>query len=214
MNPDPTFKHVKRYQRRFALLLSILLPVLFLGFSHPFLASTHTVKARYLVVEGWLPDYALDLAEKEFRRGGYERLFTIGGPIWSYQTRASGGDFATAAAGALKIRGLLNTQVTAVPAGPTRRNRTYQSCVAFRDFITSNTIKVDSVNLVSLGVHSRRSRLCLQRALGRKVKVGVFAVKNLDYDACCWWKFSEGVKDVCGETIAFIYAWLFIDYGN
>jgi len=33
---------------------------------HPFLAVNHPIESRTLVVEGWLPDYALEKAIKEF----------------------------------------------------------------------------------------------------------------------------------------------------
>src|SRR5438552_13954182 len=48
---------------------------------HPFLAKSQLVHSPVLVVEGWLPDYALQQAVSEFREKGYERLIVVGGPI-------------------------------------------------------------------------------------------------------------------------------------
>jgi hypothetical protein len=34
----------------------------------------------------------------------------------------------------------------------------------------------------------------------------VIAVSNPDYDPKDWWRYSDGVREVIGETIAYIYA--------
>src|SRR5277367_4922379 len=48
---------------------------------HPFLAVTRPVDSKILVVEGWVHDFSVDAAVKEFRTGSYERVFATGGPI-------------------------------------------------------------------------------------------------------------------------------------
>jgi hypothetical protein len=48
---------------------------------HPFLAMNVPVDAQILVVEGWLPNYALKAAAAEFNKGNYSVLVTTGGPI-------------------------------------------------------------------------------------------------------------------------------------
>ncbi len=48
---------------------------------HPFLAVTDPVKGDILVVEGWLPDYALEKVIDEFRSNKYRMLVTTGGPL-------------------------------------------------------------------------------------------------------------------------------------
>jgi hypothetical protein len=47
---------------------------------HPFLAVTHRVNTNVLVVEGWIPRYAIRGGAEEFKNGSYERIFTTGGP--------------------------------------------------------------------------------------------------------------------------------------
>jgi hypothetical protein len=46
-----------------------------------FLAQNDRVEAEILVVEGWLPEYALEEAIKEFRSHPYKKMVTTGGPI-------------------------------------------------------------------------------------------------------------------------------------
>lgn len=54
--------------------------------------------------------------------------------------------------------------------------------------------------------HGRRTRLLYQKAFGRRVEVGIISVHNPDYDAKRWWQYSEGVREVLGESIAYLYA--------
>lgn len=180
----------------------------------PFLAITHRVPARYLVVEGWLPEYALQAAIQEFRSGRYEQVFTTGGPFHRSQDLIARVDYAHRGEAALRRLGLSPNEVTAVSAEPTYRDRTYLSAVALRDYCKNRGLTLDSLNLISLGAHTRRSGLCFRRAFGSQVAVGTIAVENLEYDPGRWWKFSEGVKEVAGEALAVTYAWLHADYGN
>jgi hypothetical protein len=110
--------------------------------------------------------------------------------------------------------GLQTNEVVAVAAQRQQRNRTFASAVALREFCREQNIEVSSINLVSLGVHARRSGLCFQRALGPDVQVGVIALEDKDYDPARWWAFSHGLKSVAGETLAFAYAWAALDYGD
>jgi hypothetical protein len=64
---------------------------------------------------------------------------------------------------------------------------------------------VESLDLVTLGPHARRSRLLYEEAFGNKVKVGVIAIAIPDYDVKRWWRYSEGVREVIGEGIGYLY---------
>ena len=197
-----------------SVLLAVLTPFLVALKIHPFLAVTDRMPARYLIVEGWIPEYALQAAVKEFRNGEYQHVFSTGGPIFRSQELNPRLDFAHRGETALRRLGLTTNEVTAVSAPPTYRDRTYLSAVALRDYCKAKGLQLESVNLLSVGAHTRRSGLCFRRALGPQVAVGTIAVENLEYDPGRWWKFSEGVKEVAGETVALTYAWLRADYGN
>jgi hypothetical protein len=65
---------------------------------------------------------------------------------------------------------------------------------------------VHSLNIVTEGVHARRTRLLFQKAFGENAAIGIIAVPNPDYDPKQWWRYSEGVREVVGETVAYLYA--------
>jgi len=188
----------------FALLLA---GALLLTGVYPFLATTHRVDADVLVVEGWVHEYAIRAAVKEFRSSSYQRVFTTGGPVEGigayindYNTWASVG------ADLLTKSGLPSESVQMVPSRVMDRDRTYGSAVALRNWFREHNVSVHGINVVTEDLHARRSRLLFQKALGDNIAVGVIAVPNPDYDARRWWRYSEGVKDVISETAAYLYA--------
>jgi uncharacterized SAM-binding protein YcdF (DUF218 family) len=180
---------------------------LFLFRIYPFLAVTHRVDTNVLVVEGWIHEYAIRAALKEFQSNHYQRVFTTGGPV-----EGAGGyinDYNTAAsvgADLLRKNGLSNESLQMVPSRVMDRDRTYGSAVVLRNWFREHNMPVRSINVVTEDAHARRTCLLFQKALGHDVAVGVIAVPNPDYDPRHWWRYTEGVKDVFAESVAYIYA--------
>lgn len=179
----------------------------FLFCVYPFLAVTHRVDTNVLVVEGWIHDYAIRAAVEEFRNDRYQRVFTTGGPV-----EGTGGyinDYNTAAsvgADLLKKNGLSNETVQMVPSRVMDRDRTYSSAIALRNWFREHNMPVAGINVVTEDLHARRTRLLFEKALGHDAAVGIIAVTNPDYDSRHWWRYSQGVKDVVSETVAYLYA--------
>jgi uncharacterized SAM-binding protein YcdF (DUF218 family) len=194
-------------------VLVALLVLVFLKI-HPFLAVTAPVPAKVLVVEGWVPDYAIAEALEEYTKNGYDWVFTTGGPLRIGGYLAQHKDFANLAAATFERMGMPTNRVRAVPTEEKFRNRTYASAVALRSYLESQGIQCNAINLVTEGTHARRSRFCFQRALGPGVQVGVISVENRDYSSDRWWRYSSGVKMILGETVALLYAWVSMDYGD
>src|SRR5438552_4063387 len=177
---------------------------------HPFLAITHRVNTNVLVVEGATQRYAIRGGAEEFKNGSYQRIFTTGGPVEGnggytndYNTSAS------VAAESLEKFGVPDYLVQMVPSRVIARERTYSSAVALRDWFRDHDLPVHSINVLTQGAHARRTRLLYQKAFGKNVAVGVIAVSNPDYDPTQWWRYSDGVREVIGESIAYIYARFF-----
>jgi uncharacterized SAM-binding protein YcdF (DUF218 family) len=177
---------------------------------YPFLAITHRVNPDVLVVEGWVHDYAIKASVAEFKTNHYQQVFSTGGPV-----QGNGGyvnDFQTSAsvgAERLKTNGVPGESLQMVPSHVIRRDRTYSSAVALREWLREHNAAVRSFNVVTEDTHARRTRLLFQEAFGEGVKVGIIAVPNPDYDAKHWWRYSEGVRDVLSEGIAYLYAKVF-----
>jgi hypothetical protein len=126
-----------------------------------------------------------------------------GGYINDFNTSASVG------ADLLKKVGIPREAIQMVLSHVNGRKRTYSSAIALRDWFREHNTPVSSINVLTEGAHARRTRLLYQKAFGRNVTVGIIAVSNPDYDPKQRWRYSDGVREVTGESIAYIYAKFF-----
>lgn len=85
-------KLILMFKKKKVLITLILLLVILAGIvSLPVISSisarlseTHRVKANILLVEGWLPPYAIEMAYNEFKENGYDHVITTGIRISGY----------------------------------------------------------------------------------------------------------------------------------
>ena len=190
------------------LLASIIVVVAWGG--HSFLAVTDRMPADLLIVEGWLPPYTLHQAAAEFRIGFYSRILIVN-PIYEAedgkpQLDTGSGDYL----GRLLVKcGVPNSYVDTVVCSVARKDRTYHSALAARAWLKKQGITLKYINVATLGLHARRSRLLYQKAFGKDVNIGVIALEDRAYNSAHWWRYSEGVREVIGEGIAYVYARIF-----
>lgn len=185
--------------------------IVIVGNAYAFLAITDRApNARFLVVEGWIPLFAIRGAAREFAAGQYEMIYTTGGPIVGeggysndYNTSANAG------AGRLRSVGVPNDVIQIAPSRVNARDRTYASAVALRQWLHEHHRPISNFNIVTENTHARRSQYLFQKAFGHEARVGVIAIENPDYGIGHWWESSEGVKDVLTEGVGYVYAKLF-----
>lgn len=173
---------------------------------HSFLAVTRPVDGSILVVEGWGPDYAMEEARTEFLRHSYERLFVTGGQFEKGSAFAAFRSHAELSAAVLVRLGMNTNAVQAVPAMDARRDRTFASARTLKVWLQTHGGVPAKLNVMSLGVHSRRTRLLFEKAFGNETKIGIISVENRDYDPQHWWRKSQGFRIVTDEVIAYLYA--------
>jgi len=162
--------------------------------------------ARVLIVEGWMDDRELDQAVALFRHGRYERIVTTGGPIETWVGMpVPWNNYADRGARYLAAHGLADVTIDAVPAPASTQDRTFFSAVVVRDWAARQRIRLDAVDLLSVGVHARRSRMMFRAAFGPGVEVGVIAAQPSFHDPQRWWKTSMGAKLVLGESISLVW---------
>jgi len=175
--------------------------------AQPFLAQTVRVDGHVVVMEGWLQEFAVRKVAHDFQNGPHQIIYVTGGPIIGMGDSTNDLDsLASVGADALKKYGVPPEYVQMVPAHVVGRDRTYTSAVALRNWFQTHGLKVHSFNIYTEDAHARRTRLLFQEAFGPEVAVGVIAIRDPDYDPAHWWRYSEGVRTVLGESIAYLYA--------
>lgn len=182
-----------------------LIGLLLLQMLYPFLAVHAPTEADLLVVDGWMPDYALEQVCTEFYAGSYQRIVTVGTYISRGHYLIEYKTYADVAAATLITLGIPACQVVAISVSKATRYRTHNTAVALRQWLESNKQPVPCINLCTLGPHARRSRLLFRRNLAPEVKVGVIALEPLEYEPNRWWQCSAGGRAIIGELIAYLY---------
>lgn len=170
-----------------------------------FLAITSPVGGQFLVVEGWMPAYAYREAAAHFRKGGYRKVIAAGVLDWD-----EGGELREHFGGEKLIRfGVPSDLVVTTSSDEIQRDRTFHAAMAVKHWLQGQGLRTTSIDIVTIGAHSRRSRLLYVNALGNEVKVGVIALEDRRFDPNHWWRSSVGVRTVVGESIAYLYARIF-----
>lgn len=177
--------------------------------AYPFLAVNNGGSGDVLVVEGWISTRRTEQAAKTFQGGRYQSVVVVrdlysDGDKWS-----SGRHTADYIAGDLTQRGVPENLVHTLFCPVVRRDRTYHCALAVREWLRQERLRIRSLDVATMATHTRRSRLLYEKAFGQSVAVGAIALEDPSYDPVRWWGSSAGVRDVLGETIAYVYAKLF-----
>ncbi|NEP42602.1 MAG: YdcF family protein, partial [Okeania sp. SIO2H7] len=161
---------------------------------YSFLALTSPIKADILIVEGWMSDYAVKLAIAEFQQGAYQKLITTGSPIGKGYYLSEYNNFAELTAATLITLGFDPDRVVTIPTPQVVKYRTAASAIAVKEWLTTSNLKVDSINIYTLGPHARRNWMIYRNILSPDIQVGVIALEPKDYNPHRWWQSSAGMR--------------------
>jgi hypothetical protein len=172
----------------------------------PFLAVTDRVATDVLVVEGWVPDFVLRTSLEEFQRGGYREVYVTGGPLEKGDPLYAYGSYAELGRATFERLGVPASALHAVPAPKVKRDRTYTSAVALRDYLRRQGRAPGAFNVITTDAHARRTRLLFEQAFAGEAMIGIIAAPDERYDGSRWWRSSNGVRTVSDEVIGYLYA--------
>ena len=181
--------------------------------AHSFLAPNQPVGGCVLVVEGWMPPGELDQAVEVIRKGRYEHVITTGGPVEGWLERVGHSSYAGLARDYLMQHGVPGVSVTAVSAPASDQDRTYLSALTAREWLRQSDYAVEALDVLSSGVHSRRTWSLYRLAFGSHVSVGIIAARPTTYESEAWWRTSAGAKAVVAEAINWVWTEIFFRPG-
>lgn len=172
----------------------------------PFLSKEETIAARVMVLEGYVPDYAFGEIIRIFEEDHYELLIATG-TVYDQGFYISGINSSAELIGkSLKNIGFDTTKMAIVPASSDiYRDRTFYTGQAVKTYLQKYHPEVNSINLVSVGVHARRSHYLYKLAVGNDIEVGNIVIPDRKFDEKYWYKSSVGFRTVIFETIGYLY---------
>lgn len=168
-----------------------------------FLAIDEPVGSEYLVIEGWLGKQELQQAYRIFDDRDYRLAIVSGGPITD-EFNSGPPNFAERARSYLLSIGFPEEKLVAAPAPYAAQVRTFVSAVVVRDWFTDQNIVLESLDVFSGDVHSRRSRDMYRLVFGEKVEIGVYASRPDKFDLNRWWQSSDAAKSVAAELLGWL----------
>ncbi len=182
--------------------------ILSLWFVYPFLAVSHRVDADVLIVEGWVPDYMLPVAVKEFHQGKYTRLFVSGqNDPAADQTTTIPDAMRTAIR--LQELGVPREALLPCPAPFARWLRTSKTAKAVRDKIAELGIKPKGINVITAGPHGRETWVAYQHVFGQEMPIGIISIPRNEYPANRWWMNRQGLYWVAKDIPAWLKEFIF-----
>ncbi len=194
------------------LLVLIVIVAAFIGLManlYPFLAPDKPPHKDLMVIEGWIHDFALDEAVRMYKSGNYSKIICTGVPIETGSYIQAFKSYPEMTTARLVEMGIDPADIITAISEETNKDRTYVAATALRQYIMAYNIGETNVHLITTGPHGRRSCLLFQKALGDDYHVGVTCLDDFGYEPDRWYAYSEGVRKVLGEFIAYTYAKFF-----
>jgi hypothetical protein len=175
---------------------------------HDFLAQNEPLNAPILVVEGYLPDYALDSVAIVWKNDPTLLIVCAGLPVKKGEFCIGYSSYADYSMAYLCAKGVDSLHVISAPALPADRDRTYTTGMAAKEKLKTLGYASGNVNVVCVGTHARRSLLLYRKAFKPEWNVGVISYRDDGYPPQ-WWRTSEGARAVVYEMFAYLYCAIF-----
>jgi uncharacterized SAM-binding protein YcdF (DUF218 family) len=177
------------------------------------LAVNHPKDGDLMILESWITaDYFLKEASAEFKRGHYRKLLILRSTYSgeeAFQTERQGRVDDKYVSRLLVTYGVPCQAIATKVYSAVERDRTYHAALSAKEWVSENGFRIQRVNVVTVGPHARRSWLMFDKVFGSDTEIGVVTLQDPTYDAARWWRTSEGVREVLGESIAYLYARFF-----
>lgn len=162
------------------------------------------------MVEAWIPREALIEAAEAFRGGHYQYLVVVGSAREKTPQSLTDADLA---AGVLRRRGVVDNRIVVLRVPFHTTNRTYRNAAAFQQWLMKSTLPIRSIDVLTVGIHARKSRILFQYALGNSVRIGIIAAREPSYDPRFWPLSATGIRLVARNVAGYVYAkcWIYLD---
>lgn len=175
---------------------------------YPFLAAPKFVPSQVLVIDAWMPTVALQAVAHTYAQDRFSQAIVVGAYYSFDEVDGDPGNLEVVKATLVRA-GIPPHQLHGIVYSGVARDRTYAAAIAVRRWLAASSLSVHGLDVATLGPHSRRSRLLYQMAFGPDMQIGVIPVRDPAYDSRRWWRFSEGIRQVLFEGVAYLYARFF-----
>lgn len=100
--------------------------------------------------------------------------------------------------------GIDSSKIVAVTGKKTNLNRTLTGALAFRDWLKTSGPNVKGINIITMGIHSRRTWLTYNRIIDKSINIGIISLPESENPEL---EKSEFIRTIT-ETLDLIYYWI------
>ncbi len=118
-------------------------------------------------------------------------------------------NYADKAAAYMMNLGLTSKELLALPTECATGSKTVASARTVAQWFSKHPDKYESANLMSMGVHAKRSQLVFEDNLPSFLNLGIVSTNHPAYNPKIWWRTAKGITSVAKETIGYIYFSIF-----
>ncbi len=108
--------------------------------------------------------------------------------------------------------GISPEKITTISFEPVMRNQTLAAARAFK--ASSSLNEISSANIVSSGLHSRRTWLTYKRVLGKETQVGVINFEQSDYRKGTREDNILQFQHLIDEAFSYLFNWIYLTFGG
>lgn len=102
--------------------------------------------------------------------------------------------------------GIDSANVIATSGKKAAINRTLTSALAFRDWLKGTDIKIDGINLITMGTHARRTWMTYNKVLNEKYNIGVISISDSSIKPTKLSRITKTIREAAG----IIYYWVIL----
>jgi hypothetical protein len=177
---------------------------------YPFLAISRPVYGDLLIVEGWIPDYALKEACWFFQQHKNYEYLVVAVHTKECVEKSTFDSCRDAAIMKMADYGInKNLLIPITDPKAVRGSRTYKSALATQKTLKEIFGYEKSVDVFTHASHARETFVMFKKAFGKNVRVGIIAAEPRTYNAKFWWMSKTGVHNVLKGSVGYVYAELY-----
>lgn len=174
-----------------------------------FAMPTLRVDADILIVEGWGGPGITQTAVDEFHATQYNYIVVAASEVDRGADLIPEESSALQAAEALVKRGIPSEKILVVAPVTDGWNKTAKAAKAACAILKEKGMQPRGLNVITLGLHARRSRLAYQHAIGPGTPVGIITVPSPRFIHRQWWTSRTGLFLVAKNLAGWIRECLF-----
>jgi uncharacterized SAM-binding protein YcdF (DUF218 family) len=171
-----------------------------------FLSLNDPLPADVLVFEAWTGTDGAAAAAIEFKHPGrkYRYIVAAGGLAGDRWSERRWSYVEVAERDLLRL-GIPRDKIIPAQCDDVATQRTYETAIAAKRVLESRGIKPSAVNVITRGVHARRSRLTFSKVFEPETEVGVISWTPRGYYEGPWWQSSARADEMLKETVGYLF---------